>query len=138
MIKPKVVLLIFVSGKIVLTGAKVIVIADRHDATVHGAVADHASFVDLLRSERRFTLHSTQSTLCCASSGNHKGFRASYPSSSRSHPLQLHYLLRREDRLGQMGTVASRLGGRTETDKIVDLLPYDSEADNPLPFPCIV
>lgn len=62
MIKPKVVLLIFVSGKIVLTGAKVC-----NDQDVH-PVYVLIKFVN--RSEKKFTRRSTQSTLCFVNSAN--------------------------------------------------------------------
>jgi hypothetical protein len=82
MIKPKVVLLIFVSGKIVLTGAKV------------GDFLSFSLIVRLERSsrvgrfERRFTRLSTRSTLCFANSANLK----QYTASRRSCLDQFHFI----------------------------------------------
>lgn len=77
MLKPKVVLLIFVSGKIVLTGAKVklealfSLIAIRLRLIRPGeTIVDTITFFPPCRFEKRFTRPSTLFTRCCASSGS--------------------------------------------------------------------
>ena len=70
MIKPKVVLLIFVSGKIVLTGAKVGTI---FLAAITFSITNHSGTYHnpfLARFERRSTRLSIRSTLCSANSAN--------------------------------------------------------------------
>lgn len=68
MIKPKVVLLIFVSGKIVLTGAKVII--DISNCFLFHYKRARANSSSLRRSEKRFTLRSILSIRCCVNSAS--------------------------------------------------------------------
>jgi hypothetical protein len=75
MIKPKVVLLIFVSGKIVLTGAKVIIyhlfyMIVSFGLSFSALIMLTLLFCDYFRSERRFTPPLTQFTLCFANSAS--------------------------------------------------------------------
>ena len=65
MIKPKVVLLTFVSGKIVLAGAKVTVLECWLFLVANADIS-----VCVLRCGRRYTRRSTRSTPCCASSAS--------------------------------------------------------------------
>ena len=87
MIKPKVVLLIFVSGKIVLTGAKVGTNFIDHDQTYRSIDMSTDHHLLPARSERRFTRLSTRSTLYSANSANLEHFTM----SRRSHLDPLHH-----------------------------------------------
>lgn len=74
MIKPKVVLLIFVSGKIVLTGAKVNYCSTHSPFRCPNIVAHHRALFSFssmsCRSERKSTPPSTRSTPCLQSSAS--------------------------------------------------------------------
>lgn len=88
MLKPKVVLLIFVSGKIVLTGAKVSMC---QSPTIGDGVTSRVTAIDMLahRSERKFTPLSIRYIPCCASSGNHEFYSGTDYGSSTILPVRL-------------------------------------------------
>jgi hypothetical protein len=72
MLKPKVVLLIFVSGKIVLTGAKVTTLLLSHITTFFQHLSVRRLNLSPHRSGKRSIPHSTRYTPCCASFASRK------------------------------------------------------------------
>jgi hypothetical protein len=72
MLKPKVVLLIFVSGKIVLTGAKVTTLLLSHMTTFFQHLSVPRLNLSPHRSGKRSIPHSTRYTPCCASFASRK------------------------------------------------------------------
>lgn len=95
MIKPKVVLLIFVSGKIVLTGAKVCTNFPDPNQTYRSIDMGVCYRLLLVRFGRRSTRLSTRFTLCSANSASHEHLvvsRCSLPDSrhypSHTRPLE--------------------------------------------------